>query len=380
MHKNTLLKIGIVCDDSLDRPDGVQQFVVLLGEWLRARGHDVHYITSTTERRDLQNVHVIARNLEVKFNGNRLRPPLPASPRRVRELLRREAFDILHIQMPYSPVLAGQAVMFAPQLTSVVGTFHILPDSSIVTLASKILGFASRSQLKRFDAFSSTSAPTRTFMKQTYGVNSLVIPNMTNVIKFSVRPPARQEAVQVVFLGRLVERKGAGFLLKAVKRMLELGLPERKFHVHIGGKGVLRTGLEEYVSTHKLNQFITFDGFIPENDKSMYLASADIAVFPSTGGESFGISIIEAMAATPGVVLAGNNPGYASILNARPAQLIDPTDTDAFAHTLARFIDTPADRAIAKAWQKSEVQQYDINTVGMRFEKFYEGALQKSRS
>ena len=72
------LKIGLVCDDSLDRPDGVQQFVVTLGEWLRTRGHEVHYITSTTNRTDLQNVHIMAKNVEVKFNGNRLRPPLPA--------------------------------------------------------------------------------------------------------------------------------------------------------------------------------------------------------------------------------------------------------------------------------------------------------------
>lgn len=371
------VKIALVCDDSLDRPDGVQQFVVTLGEWLRAEGHDVHYITSTTTRHDLKNVHVVAKNVEVKFNANRLRPPLPASPRAVRELLRREAFDIIHVQMPYSPLLAGQVIQFAPKTATIVGTFHILPESALVERASRVLGFALAPQLKRFASFSSTSAPTRVFMKQTYKVDSTVIPNMTDISKFAVRPPARKKAVQIVFLGRLVERKGAGYLLRAVNQMRRSGVPEHPFAVRIGGKGVLRDELEAYVAEHSLQDIVTFDGFVAEEEKAAYLAAADIAVFPSTGGESFGISLIEAMAATPGVIIAGNNPGYASVIGDHTAQLVDPIDTDTFAHTLARFVDKPADRAVARAWQKHEVLGYDVAPVGNRFLAFYADALHK---
>lgn len=373
------LKIGLVCDDSLDRPDGVQQFVVTLGEWLRNRGHDVHYITSTTKRSDLQNVHIMANNMEVKFNGNRLRPPLPASPRKMRELLRRESFDILHVQMPYSPLLAGQAIQFAPASTNIVGTFHILPESPFVARASRALGMLIRPQLKRFSAFSSTSEPTQLFMKSTYRVDSTVIPNMTDVAKFSVHPPRRDDSVRVVFLGRLVERKGAGYLLQAIAHLKSVGLPQAKYHVYIGGKGQLKESLQAYVTQHSLQELVSFDGFISEEDKAHYLAQADIAVFPSTGGESFGISLIEAMAATPGAILAGDNPGYASVMGNHTKQLIDPKDTNTFALTLARYIDSATDRAISRGWQKLAVQQYDVNTVGKLFENFYSESLRKSK-
>lgn len=376
----TTLKIGLVCDDSLDRPDGVQQFVITLGEWLRERGHDVHYITSTTNRSDLKNLHVVAKNFEVKFNGNRLRPPLPASPTKLREILRREAFDIVHIQMPYSPMLAGQVIQFAPDDTTLVGTFHILPESKFVAQSARALGYILQPQLRKFTSFTSTSLPTQNFMKTTYRVPSVVIPNMIDIHKFAIHPPKRKTSVQIVFLGRLVERKGARYLLQAIKHLEDLDLPQTKYHVRIGGKGKLHENLTEYVKNNNLQNIVSFDGFIHEDDKAQYLASADIAVFPSTGGESFGISVVEAMAATPGVVLAGDNPGYASVFHNHTRQLVDPKDTDTFAHILARYIDKSTDRAIARSWQAQDAKKYDINIVGKEFESFYVAALRKHES
>ncbi len=64
------LTIGLVLDTSLDPPDGVQQYVVSIGEWLRGRGHEVHYLVGQTERRQLPNVHSMSRNISTYFNGN----------------------------------------------------------------------------------------------------------------------------------------------------------------------------------------------------------------------------------------------------------------------------------------------------------------------
>lgn len=373
------LKIALVCDDSLDRPDGVQQFVVTLGKWLIQQGHEVHFLTSTTARTDLPNLHVLSKNFEAKFNGNRLKPPMPSNPKEVRRLLAQQAYDIIHVQMPYSPLLAGQVVQFAPRTSTIVGTFHILPDSKFVTVSARALGFVLSLQLKKFSAFTSTSQPTKEFMKQTYHCNSEVIPNMTDVSRFSVHSVPEKGPVKVIFLGRLVERKGAGYLLQAVNHMRKLGLPTTEFQIHIGGKGVLHDQLVSYVSDNSLQNIVHFDGFVAEEDKGAYLASSDVAVFPSTGGESFGISVIEAMAATRGAVLAGNNPGYASVIGKHTSQLVDPRDIDTFAHTLARYIDNPADRAVARSWQRQDVRQYDISVVGKQFEQFYYRTLQNSK-
>src|SRR5688572_33467442 len=129
------LKVGLVLDGSLDKTDGVQQYVLILGKWLASEGHEVHYLVGETERTDLPNIHSLTRNVSVRFNKNRMSTPLPANLRPIRRLLQQEQFDVLHVQVPYSPVLAGRIIKAADARTAVVGTFHILPHSKFVTLA-----------------------------------------------------------------------------------------------------------------------------------------------------------------------------------------------------------------------------------------------------
>jgi phosphatidyl-myo-inositol alpha-mannosyltransferase len=382
MHKYTdsSLKIALVCDDSLDSTDGVQQYTITVGEWLRAEGHDVHYITSSTDRTDLMNVHVMSKNVSRKFNGNRIGTPLPASPVGIRNLLNKEAFDVIHVQVPYSPFLAGQVIQHAPKTTAVIGTFHIFPESDLVHYATRALGILLTFQLRRFDKMLAVSKAAQEFAWEAFRKDSDIVPNVIDVNRFSVKPPKRQKENLIVFLGRLVERKGCMELLKAIAYMNTHLHPEVSYKVRIGGKGPLRDDLEQYVAEHGLRDRIVFDGFIPEEDKVEYLASADIAVFPSTGGESFGISLLEAMAATPGVVLAGDNPGYRSVIGDRPKQLFKPSDTDTLAHLLSRYIAKPEERQSAHTWQMNHVQQFDVNRVGAQLVAIYKDALRLRRS
>ena len=105
------MKIGFVLDDTLDTADGVQQYVLLVGGWLKRQGHDVHYLVGHSTRKDVDNIHSLARNVRVSFNKNRLSVPLPASTRAIKNLLKAEKFDVLHIQMPFSPFLAGKIIL-----------------------------------------------------------------------------------------------------------------------------------------------------------------------------------------------------------------------------------------------------------------------------
>jgi phosphatidylinositol alpha-mannosyltransferase len=125
---------------------------------------------------------------------------------------------------------------------------------------------------------------------------------------------------------------------------------------------------------------VEFAGFISEADKPRYLAGADIAVYPSTGGESFGIVLLEAMAAARGVVLAGNNPGYASVVGERPEALFDPKDEVQFAAKLQKFLDNPAAREKARNWQQQFVRQFDVPNVADEIMVVYDQALHKRRS
>lgn len=367
------LCIGFVFDDSLDKNDGVQQYVLGLGAYYTSLGHEVHYLVGQTERRDLPRVHSLSRNIKVSFNGNKMSMPLFASKKRITQVFSDTTFDILHVQMPHSPFMAQRVINAAPRETRVIGTFHILPNSKLVTLANKYLKLLLRSSLKRIDQVVSVSPAAQEFLRENWGIESSVVPNHVKVSQYQNKQPHREYAhsCNIVFLGRLVDRKGCQLLLSAIKQMIRLELTQQPFKVIICGKGPLLANLQSFVGLNGMEHLVSFVGFVNEEDKPSYLAAADIAVFPATGGESFGIVLLEAMAASRGVVLGGDNPGYRSVLGSHEAQLFDPTNTHDFAQHLATYLSNPARREQAQQWQQEAVATYDVSVIGTRLLNLY---------
>ena len=368
------MKIGLVLDDTLDTPDGVQQYVLEIGAWMTNQGHEVHYLVGQTTRSDIPNVHSLSRNVRVKFNGNRMSMPLPASRRKLRQLLTHEQFDILHVQVPYSPFMAGLLLRLAPARTVVVGTFHILPYSAIERFANRALAFMTHRSSRRFVVMIAASQPAADFAKQCYGFTAKVIPHPFDYSRFAVDPAPMLGVTNIVYLSRLVERKGALWLLRAIAELKRRGKLPENVRIEIGGRGPLLAKLQKYVAETGLSHCVAFRGFIAEADKPAFLAQADIAVFPSTSGESFGISIIEGLAAARGVVIAGDNPGYRAAMQL-DGQLLNPKNTPVFADTLEYWLTHAAKRNAAAAIQKKIAVQYDRNIVGHKVMRLYNQAL-----
>jgi len=375
------MKIGFVLDDSLDHPDGVQQYVLTLGRWYASVGHDVHYLVGQTKRKDIKNIHSLSRNVAVRFNHNRLSIPLPTKRQRLRALLRDEQFDILHVQMPYSPFLAGRIIAAAPDKTAVVGTFHIIPYSNMERIGSRLLGWWLSRSLRRFDQVWSVSKPAQVFAQRSFGISSDILPNVVDCNALRPTSSTKTDAnksLSIVFLGRLVPRKGCRQLLEAARNLqAQPGTPP--FQVIIAGDGPLRKSLEAYCVRSDLTQIVTFRGFVSEREKAKLLSEADIAVFPSLGGESFGIVLIEAMAAGAGVVVGGDNPGYRSVLGAWPDCLVVPDDTSGFAAKLSRLLGEPQLRRRLHAAQQMAVAQYAVRVVGERLLAEYQTVVAKRR-
>jgi phosphatidylinositol alpha-mannosyltransferase len=367
------LKVALVLDDSIDRPDGVQQWVRALGAYLERVGHEVHIICSVSESDDPR-VHAIAKNVSVRFNGNGLQTPLPASRKRVRELLIAEDFDVIHVQTPHSPVLAGRVVDEARKLRArsvrIAGTFLIMPTGRVAALGTRALGIALRKNLRKFDAIHAVSPGSLEFAREAFHIEPLLIPLAidTAALKGAVkitRPPRRAgDRLVLAFLGRLVERKGVLELIDALA-LLDGDTLDR-LDVRIGGRGPLLEEAQDAVARHGLGEVVSFAGFVSEEDKPQFFADADIAVFPSTGGESFGIVLVEAMASGAGVVVAGANPGYLSVIGSRPEVSVDATDTAAFAALLTRLVGDGALREELHAAQQEDVKQFDLEVVGER--------------
>ena len=227
--------------------------------------------------------------------------------------------------------------------------------------------------MKRFDHFTSTSKPASVFAKATFGIDSIVLPNPVPTIQFTKARKAKNVKLKrILFLGRLEERKGVLELVKAYARLLENDPKQINItELVIGGKGPLKDRIHSLVQNMPRGAHIKILGFVPENEKADLLASAYVAALPSTSGESFGIILVEAMAAGARILIAGNNPGYASVLGEKPELLIDARDTEKFAQKLEWALnDTDETKKLSK-WLASEVEQYDISNVGAVLLKLY---------
>jgi phosphatidylinositol alpha-mannosyltransferase len=372
------MKIGFVLDDTLDSTDGVQQYVLTLGAWLSAQGHEIHYLVGQTIRRDIPSIHSLSRNVAVRFNGNRMSMPLPASKRKIAMLLRAEKFDILHVQMPYSPWLAHRIILTAPQSTAVVGTFHIAPQSHLVHQANRMLGMWLKRSLRHFDDIVSVSSAAADFARQTYGIEPKILPNVVDVTNFAnARSIERYtDKLTIVFLGRLVPRKGCQLLLEAAAQLRQDD-QSLDFRVVVCGRGPLDTDLRTYVAAHDLRTTVEFTGFVSDGDKARFLKSADLAIFPSSGGESFGIVLLEAMAAGHPVVLAADNPGYATVMAPYPDTLFPVNNVVSLAHKIRFYLTNTAERQRALTWQAHYVPNYDVNVVGPKLINIFHLAIEK---
>ena len=374
------LKVGLVVDDGLDSTDGVQQYVLTLGKWLQSNGHEVRYLAGQTKRQDLPGLYSLARNIKVRFNGNSLSIPLPAGRRKIRRVLKEERFDVLHIQTPHSPFMAQKVVLAAEPGTAILGTFHILPYGWMSAFGNRLLGIWLRPSLKRFDEIVSVSSAAAGFAKRSFKIDTPVVPNAVDLSHFRGAEPLPQYGDQVttiLFLGRLVPRKGCFLLLQAVLKLRDQGLTD--FRVVICGRGPEEAKLRQFISQNGLQEQVKLAGFVSEEDKPRYYASADIAVFPSQGGESFGIVLIEAMASGRSVVLAADNAGYHSVMAAQPELLFPVGETDVLAEKLTHYLKDNEARKQARKRSSIAVEQYDINRVGKQLLTRYYQALRKKR-
>ncbi len=376
-----ILKIAYVIDDGMNSEDGVQAYVKTLGAWMSSRGHSVHYLCGETSRTDIPGLYPLAKNLKVTFNGNRLSMPWPTSTAKIKQHVQMNDYDVVHVQIPHSPFFGAKVARLSSEKSVVMSTFHILPYGVVARYGSKLLGIWLCRNLRYFDKHIANSPATMMFSRWAFGLkDSVLVPNMVNLALFSPKQdrhisPANK-TFEIVFVGRLVERKGCRYLLQAARR-LHGQQPDLDFKIHICGKGPLEGELQRLANENGLKDVVEFHGFISNEEKVRRLQAADIAVFPSYSGESFGIVLIEAMAAGAGVVIGGNNPGYSYVLQETPETLVDVQDEERFAELLGRVMtDVDFYKKIHEKQQQS-VRQFDVEVVGNQILELYESCMHR---
>lgn len=377
------LTIGFVFDDTLDALDGVQQHITTIGTELARRGHDVHYLVGETHHSPVPQTVSLARNVMVSFNGNRMRIPLPVRKREIRAALAHNNYDILHIQAPYSPLFGGRVLECAPQSTGVVATYHIAPIDRRARYGGRALGLVNAHSHRRVDEVIAVSQVAAQYAQFTAHTHGTIIANPVNVEKFATAAHrATRDAAHphIVFLGRLVPRKGAQLLLDALDYGERHGMfPMPGLHVTIAGDGPLMNDCVQRAA--RLRTPVQFVGTVDES-KADLLASADVAVFPAIGGETFGIVLPEAIASGAGVTLAGDNPGYRWTMRGDEDALfsVGPDHARVLAERITRALtDAPWARRL-HAREEALLDRYNVQAVTDEVEQVYARAIADRRA
>lgn len=377
------LTIGFVFDDTLDALDGVQQHIITIGTELVRRGHDVHYLVGETHHSPVPQTVSLARNVMVSFNGNRMRIPLPVRKREIRAALAHNNYDILHIQAPYSPLFGGRVLECAPQSTGVVATYHIAPIDRRARYGGRALGLVNAHSHRRVDEVIAVSQVAAQYAQFTAHTHGTIIANPVNVEKFATAAHrATRDAAHphIVFLGRLVPRKGAQLLLDALDYGERHGMfPMPGLHVTIAGDGPLMDDCVQRAA--RLRTPVQFVGTVDEG-KADLLASADVAVFPAICGDTFGIVLPEAIASGAGVTLAGDNPGYRWTMRGDEDALfsVGPDHARVLAERITRALtDAPWARRL-HAREEALLDRYNVQAVTDEVEQVYARAIADRRA
>lgn len=223
----------------------------------------------------------------------------------------------------------------------------------------------------------SVSATAAAFAQRTFGIDdSAVVPDMVDLDLmrplWAAETKRRADEPRLAFVGNLVSRKGVADLVEAFAQLHRL---HPSSSLCIAGDGPLRPAIETLVRRRDLHGAVSLLGTVSESEKAKLLGEADIACFPSRHGESFGVVLLEAMAAGTGLVVGGDNPGYRELMGAHPETLIDPRDTTAMAKRLSRLLTDDSHRARLHAWQQELVRNYDASLITDRVLAVYRQAI-----
>ncbi|MGW3515178.1 glycosyltransferase family 4 protein [Streptomyces hydrogenans] len=360
------MRIGIVCPYSWDVPGGVQFHIRDLAEHLIRLGHEVSVLAPADDDTPLPPYVVSAgRAVPVSYNGSVARLSFGfLSAARVRRWLHDGTFDVVHIHEPTSPSL-GLLTCWAAQ-GPIVATFHTSnPRSRAMLAAYPILQPA----LEKISARIAVSEYARRTLVEHLGGDAVVIPNGVDVDFFAgAEPKAEWQGETLGFIGRIDEpRKGLPVLMKALPRILTERPGARLL---VAGRG----DEEEAVASLPagMRSRVEFLGMVSDEDKARLLRSVDVYVAPNTGGESFGIILVEALSAGA-PVLAADLDAFAQVLDQGAAgELFANEDTDALADAAIRLLGDGARRAELSARGSAHVRRFDWSTVGADILAVYE--------
>jgi phosphatidylinositol alpha-mannosyltransferase len=318
------VRVGFGCPYSLTLPGGVQGQVLGLARAMRTAGHEVRILAPCDGPPPDPGVTPLGNSIPLAANGSvaPIAPDVSCVLRTIRAM-RDEEFDIVHLHEPLvpGPCMTVALLKNAP----LVGTFHAAGVSASYRWASGPLRWLAN----RLDVACAVSEDARRLVEHYLGGSYEMVFNGVEVESFAKATPEPTDGPTILFLGRHEERKGLAVLLDAMERL------PASTRLWVGSDGPQTA---ELMARTAHDPRVEWLGRIDDAEKARRLRGADVFCAPSLYGESFGVVLLEAMAAATPIV-ATNIPGYARVArDGREALLVAPGDANALADALLRVL------------------------------------------
>ena len=350
----------MICPYSLTLPGGVQGQVLALARALRRLGHEVRVLGPCDGAPPDTFVTPLGDSLPTAANGS-IAPiaPDPSAALRTIRVLRDEEFDVLHLHEPLSPGPTMTALMM--HMAPIVATFHAAGDSASYRYLNKVV----RSLAESIDHRVAVSVDARELAQRYLGFEYEILPNGVELDRYAA-PDGSTTEKAILFLGRHEPRKGLEVLLNSLRHF------EDDVAVWIASDGPETARLRREFSGDDRIEWL---GRISDVDKIDRLRRARVFCAPSLGGESFGVVLLEAMAAGCAVV-ASSIDGYRNVAtDGVDAVLVDPGDERALARALTSVLGDNAvvERLVANG--RVRARQFSMESLALAYVERYQKVL-----
>jgi phosphatidylinositol alpha-mannosyltransferase len=361
------MRIGMVCPYSFDVPGGVQSHVLQLAEVMHDGGHDVSVLAPSSPHVKLPDYVVSGgKAVAIPYNGSVARLRFgPATHRMVKKWLLQGDFNVLHLHEPNAPSLSMLALNIAEG--PIVATFH---TSTTKSLTLSVFEPILRPMHEKIVGRIAVSDLARRWQMEALGSDAVEIPNGVDVGSFAHAPlldDYPRPGKSVLFLGRFDEpRKGMAVLLGALPTLAKR-FPD--IEILIVGRG---DEAELREKAGKLAGHLRFLGQVSDEEKASAMRSADVYCAPHIGGESFGIVLVEAMAAGTAVVASNLDAFRRVLVDGEAGRLVAIDDAADLAKGLIEVLDDDALRKRYVAAATEAVHRYDWSVVERQIMRVYE--------
>jgi len=352
------LRVGMICPYSLSVPGGVQDQVLGLARVLRQRGVDVRVLAPCDGPPPETGITSLGASLPTAANGSiaPIAPDLPAQIRLIKALWNEE-FDIIHLHEPLAPGVGITTVLM--QAAPMIGTFHAAGRSS----AYRWVNRGCRALRERLTIACAVSAEAEQLAAHWLGGEYERVFNGVDVDRYAQALPATTDRPTVFFLGRHEERKGLRVLLQAAQDIQE------NIAIWVGSDGDETAALKRDFAH---DERIDWLGRISDQEKAARLRAAQVFCAPSLGGESFGVVLLEAMAAeTP--IVASDIAGYRLVArNGTDGLLVEPGNPKLLAAALEQTLGGGVDVERRVASGRARADQFSMGALADLYVEHYQ--------